>query len=193
MKRIIPLILFAALASEFGPSQIASAASYLVQMTDAATFVPASLSIAQGETVIWTNSSIGAFHNSTSGTAPVANGLWTSPAIDLRGTYTLTFTNFAPGTYPYFCTFHYLAGMTASLTVTNTAPPPPVLSSAVFTNLQFQFTIHGVAGLTYVTESSSNLGDWVAISTNTAPASVFDVIDPFATNEAGFYRVHTAP
>jgi hypothetical protein len=63
----------------------------------------------------------------------------------------------------------------------------------VFTNLQFQFTIHGVAGLTYVTESSSNLGDWVAISTNTAPASVFDVIDPFATNEAGFYRVHTAP
>jgi hypothetical protein len=103
----------------------------------------------------------------------------------------VTFTNFAAGTYPYFCSFHYLEGMIGSLTITNAAPPPPpFLSNAVFTNLQFQFTVQAVAGLTYVTESSSNLGDWVAISTNIAPASAFNVSDPFATNTAGFYRVH---
>jgi plastocyanin len=193
MKRVIPLLLFALLISTPGPGQSAAAASYMVQMTDSPSFVPASLSIAQGETVIWTNSSVGAFHTSTSGTAPTANGLWNSGPVNLTGTYTVTFTNFAPGVYPYFCSFHYLEGMTGSLTITNAAPPPPFLSNPVFTNLQFHFTIHGTAGLTYVTESSSNLRDWAAIETNLAPASALNVIDPFATNAAGFYRVHTAP
>jgi len=193
MKRVIPLVLFALLISVPGPGQSAAAASYMVQMTDAPTFVPASLSIAQGETVIWTNSSVGAFHTSTSGTAPTPNGLWDSGPVNLTGTYTVTFTNFAPGVYPYYCTFHYLAGMTGTLTITNAAPPPAFLSNPAFTNHQFQFTVHGTAGLTYVTESSSNLRNWSVIGTNTAPASTFNVTDPFATNDAGFYRVHTAP
>lgn len=54
---------------------------------------------------------------------------------------------------------------------------------------QFQFTIQGIAGQTYVAESSSNFQTWFAFATNLAPANSFNITDATATNILRqFYR-----
>ena len=70
-----------------------------------------------------------------------------------------------------------------------------VLTNALLTsplrlnNGQFQFTIVGITGQTYTTESSTNLRDWTAIATNVAPSNAFNVTDSNATNgPQRFYR-----
>ena len=58
------------------------------------------------------------------------------------------------------------------------------------TNGQFQFTISGVTpGRTNVVQSSSNLSNWTALSTNVAVSNSLQIIDPAATNfNLRFYR-----
>lgn len=81
--------------------------------------------------------------------------------------------------------------MTGTLTVTNSIaiPTPPSLEKVIWKNGQFQFTVVGKAGDTYVTETSQSFNNWLAISTNVAPSDQFTVTDPSATNRFGFYRV----
>jgi plastocyanin len=166
----------------------AVAASFTVQMTGGLSFSPASLSIAQGDTVIWTN--VSAFiHTSTSGAPPTGDGLWDSSSTGAGSAFAVTFTNFAPRAYPYFCSFHYFLGMTGTLTITNAGGALPTLGSSAFINGQFRFTINGTAGITYVTEVSEDFSTWSAIHTNIAPADSFEFIDPSATNRLSFYRV----
>jgi plastocyanin len=263
----------------------------LVQTSPAATFVvtqsnfiftPSTMSIAQGDSVTWTNSAGTVTHSSASGTAPASpNGLWNG-TNQPGATYTVNFTGFAAGTYPYFCTFHGGPpfNMVGSITITNAALAAPsvsitnpadgarfaapanvvltasatqaggaitnvqffsggsplgavanppysvavnnaaagnyaftavamnnlggmatssvvnvfvetnaVLSNPMFTNGLFLLTVNGIAGQTYATETSSNLVNWSAISTNLAPSNSFPVVDPSATNAAPrFYR-----
>jgi len=55
-----------------------------------------------------------------------------------------------------------------------------------FTNGQFQFTLIGGLGLSYLVQASSDLTNWSAITTNTAP---FDFTDNVAGNTSvRFYR-----
>src|SRR5215475_5800290 len=68
---------------------------FIVEMTGSFTFSPALLSIAQGDTVTWTNITATA-HTSTSGSPPGGDGLWGSPVLGGNGTFSVTFTNFAP-------------------------------------------------------------------------------------------------
>jgi plastocyanin len=189
MKRAIILLVSMGLGLSFSVER-AGAASFTVQMTDSLTFSPASLSIAQGDTVTWTNVGLSS-HTSTSGSPPSGDGLWASPAEGGHGAFSVTFTNFAPKAYPYFCSFHFAFGMTGTLTVTNSVsiPTPPLLVNPVWNNGQFQFTVKGKAGDSYVTETSQNFSNWLAVSTNVAPSDQFIVTDTAATNRLSFYRV----
>lgn len=281
MKNSKPLVFLSCAALWLALSEPSSAATFIVTQTSFV-FTPSSLSIAQGDSVTWSNKDAMVTHSSASGTPPASpNGLWNGTNHP-GATYTVNFTGFAPGNYPYFCTFHGGPpfNMVGSLTVTNAtlAPPsvsitsPPdgarfaapatialtstatqvggtitnvqffsgvgllgsvssspynfavnnapggnyaftavamnnqgaattsavvnvfvetnaILTSPLFTNGQFQLTVNGIAGQTYATESSSNLVNWSAISTNLAPSNSFNVVDPSATNPTvRFYR-----
>jgi len=76
-----------------------------------------------------------------------------------------------------------------------TAPPsPPVLSSpAIISGNQFQFTVTGTTGSSYIIQVSTNLAgsNWISLFTNTAPFT-------FANSNAsafpqGFYRAISSP
>ncbi len=157
-------------------------------MTSGLQFSPAALSIAPGDTVIWTNASL-FVHTSTSGIAPVGDGHWGSSSVNTGATFSVTFTNLAPQSYAYFCAFHYAFGMTGTLTITNGHATLPSIENPVWNNGQFQFTVNGNVGRTYITETSQDFAKWLAISTNVAPSDRFNVSDASATNHMGFYRV----
>jgi plastocyanin len=74
-------------------------------------FVPASLTIAAGCTVIWTNAT-GNNHNSRSTSAPV---VWSSASFQAPTTFSYQFNT--PGTYPYRCSLHP-GQMLGTITVT---------------------------------------------------------------------------
>lgn len=169
------------------------AASYTVQMTGSLTFSPNILSIGEGDSVTWTN--VAAFaHTSTSGgTPPNSNGLWNSGSVGGGQSFTITFTNFAGGTYPYFCSFHYPEGMTGSLTITNAPAVRPVLSRPSWNTNQFQFTLNGMIGQSYVIETSSDLANWSAVLTNLATSSRLTITDTNAENPFGFFRARLGP
>jgi hypothetical protein len=55
----------------------------------------------------------------------------------------------------------------------------------------FSFTVSGNPGQAYVVQTSSNLQDWVSLSTNTAP---FVFVDPAAAQfSQRFYRTASPP
>ena len=68
---------------------------------------------------------------------------------------------------------------------------PPYFTSANFLpNNQFQIGFYGNPGSNYVLEATTNLSNWTPISTNAAPTTPFNMIDPGATNfPYRFYRV----
>jgi hypothetical protein len=63
-----------------------------------------------------------------------------------------------------------------------------ILSNAGFGSGQFHITINGIAGQTYETDTSSNLVNWVPLSTNVAPSDVFIITDPAPTGGQQYYR-----
>ncbi len=85
-------------------------------------FSPASLTVAAGTTVVWTNKDT-APHTVTVSSGPVK---FNSPNLQTGDSYTYTFTT--PGTYNYYCAVH--PNMTASVTVTGSTPPPPTTTTA---------------------------------------------------------------
>lgn len=91
-------------------------------------FSPATLTIAKGDSVTWTNQ--GTFtHNSKSGTGCTSNGLWIGSDEAPHTSVTFDFTNLpAPSTNPYFCSFHCAFGMVGTLIVTNGGNVPPSVS-----------------------------------------------------------------
>jgi hypothetical protein len=82
-----------------------------------------------------------------------------------------------------------------SLLINPTAPPRPVLSSAVrLPNGQFKLHVTGTAGQNYTLQSSTNLFNWTPIITLSAPSSSFDLTDTNAANMVrGFYRILVGP
>lgn len=77
------------------------------------TFSPATMTIAAGDTVTWTNNS------SLQHTVTADDGSFDSGTINMGGTYSHTFT--APGTYRYYCRFHGApggVGMSGTIVVT---------------------------------------------------------------------------
>lgn len=80
-------------------------------------FSPASIPIALGDTVTWTNNSGGTQHTTTSDTL-----LWDSGAISNGASFSFTFNSY--GRFPFHCSIH--PSMTAAVIV---PPPAPTLGS----------------------------------------------------------------
>jgi plastocyanin len=105
------------------PSAADATAAGAVQVTiQNYAFAPASLSVAAGTTVVWTNKDT-APHTVTISSGPVK---FSSPNLQTGDSYTYTFTT--PGTYNYYCAVH--PNMTASVTVTGSTTPPPTTTTA---------------------------------------------------------------
>jgi uncharacterized repeat protein (TIGR03806 family) len=72
--------------------------------------------------------------------------------------------------------------------------PPIYFTSVGFSNRVFVLGFSGVSGKSYVLSASSNLTTWSDLSTNVAPANLFNLTDPNAGNaQLRFYRVRELP
>ena len=76
-----------------------------------------------------------------------------------------------------------------------TSLPPMFFSGAgKFTNGWFSLQATGMAGGSYIFQGTTDLVHWTSLSTNLAPANLFDLVDPAATNfPYRFYRALVQP
>ena len=112
--------------------------------------------------------------------------------VGVGNTNTVTITGLVQGTTYYFAASSYnSAGMESTLSneAQYTVPiTTATLSSALNTGGQFSFAVTGVTGKVYVVQASTNLVNWVAIQTNTAP---FVFVDTNAVHfHQRFYRTY---
>ena len=61
-----------------------------------------------------------------------------------------------------------------------------MLSNPSYTNGQFQCFLDATAGSTYIIFASTNLTEWIPVSTNIAPAQITDIPPPNTPER--FYR-----
>jgi plastocyanin len=128
MKKAKLLIFLLTVGFLFLMRQPAQAASWTVQENGLFAFSPASLSITQGDTVTWTNTTALTGHTSISGSPPgTPDGIWNSGTNGPHTIFTFTF-NVAPGPYPYYCVQHLAQSMTGIVTVASATIPPPSVS-----------------------------------------------------------------
>jgi uncharacterized repeat protein (TIGR03806 family) len=73
-------------------------------------------------------------------------------------------------------------------------PPVYFTGAATLSNNQFQLSLSGTLGASYILQASTNLTVWVNLSTNTPATSVFTLTDTNTGNfQAMFYRVIELP
>src|SRR5882724_5012587 len=70
--------------------------------------------------------------------------------------------------------------------------PCLILGSPVLTNNQFQFSLTGESGVSYVIESSPDLVNWASVATN-SDSSISRLIGVDASSSASFYRASRGP
>jgi hypothetical protein len=76
----------------------------------------------------------------------------------------------------------------------NLSPIPVLLSSEHVSGNSFSLQLSGTPGRTYVLQSSTNLRDWVSLSTNVAPGTLLNLVELIPTNSpAQFYRAIQLP
>src|SRR5262245_19208713 len=86
----------------FSPS-VGRAATHTVMVGQGGfMFVPSSVTIEQGDDVMWIWSASG--HSSTSGTPGLPSGFWDSGVLNMGSTFSHTFNS--AGSFPYYCTPH---------------------------------------------------------------------------------------
>jgi hypothetical protein len=88
------------------------------------------------------------------------------------------------------------AGLSTTSAVVNISVVNPVSVSnsvPILANNQFTFSYNANPGLTYIVQKSSNLVNWVSLSTNVASASPVQVSDSFVPANSLYYRVGLAP
>jgi len=113
---------------------------------------------------------------------------------DTTAPFALGVNNLSPGNYAFIAIASDNRGARTTSSVVNVF----VLTNALlalpqWVNGQFRFTVSGIAGQTYISESSSGLSNWGAFSTNVAPANSFEVVDPNASiSTSRSYRVRQA-
>jgi len=110
---------------------------------------------------------------------------------------TATIPGLAEGTTYYFAATAFdsygiesdFSNETAIVVPSASATVAGTMTAATLSGGQFGFAVSGVAGRTYVVQASTDLVNWVAIQTNTAP---FTFVDPdTASYSKRFYRTFT--
>ena len=83
----------------------------------------------------------------------------------------------------------------ANVSIQVTNPEPPTVGPAVLLpDGQFQLTLSGVVGQSFVIEKSIDLKSWAPVLTNSFQSSLYQYIDSSATNAPyQFYRVRSNP
>ena len=72
--------------------------------------------------------------------------------------------------------------------------PPIFFTASAFSNGVFQLQLSATPNQTYVLQASTNLAQWVSVSTNTASSTPLNLTDPNATDfSQRFYRVLQQP
>ena len=113
------------------------------------------------------------------GTAPTTNSLLYAGPFNVTVNATLAASAFRTN-------YNNSVAATALFFIT----PVQFIAANFATNGQFQLGFLGITASNYVLQASTNLMNWTAISTNTAPTNVFYLFDPKATNfPERFYRV----
>ena len=119
-----------------------------------------------------------AIYYTLDGSLPTTNSLLYSGAFNLTSNATVSANAFEAG-------FNNSVAASALFLV-----QPLSFISEGFTNQQFQMSLAGLTGSNYVLEASTDLLNWIPISTNTASTNYFHLIDPNATNfPRRFYRI----
>jgi hypothetical protein len=89
----------------------------------------------------------------------------------------------------FLCAAALFAGLCHALALSGT---PPVLTNAITSGDQFQFTLRGQTNVIYVIETSSDLRTWTPALTNSDPHAT-RTVTVSAMSGAAFWRVHRAP
>ena len=142
-------------------------------------FTPADLTINVGDTVTWTV--VLGQHDTVSGTTGVPSGVWNSNnqfgrLMRAGETFSVTFNS--PGRFPYYCTPHWIFGMTGTITVIAANSPPAVamLSPANGTDFSAPATINVQAS---ATDADGSVAE-VTLTMNGAPIGTFSA-PPYST------------
>jgi hypothetical protein len=118
------------------------------------------------------------------GTLPTTSSLVYSNVIILSNTATVSASAFEAG-------FNNSVAASGLFTV---LPSILFTSPGLFSNGVFQLQLSGMPNQSYVLQSSTNLMQWLPISTSTPSATPFNVSDPNATNfSERFYRILLQP
>ncbi len=99
---------------------ITYAATHEVSMIENV-FVPETLSIERGDTVLWINNG-SVSHTATSGTSCTPDGLWDSGFLSPGNSFSFAFDSATD--YPYFCIPHCNLGMTGLISVLESGIDP---------------------------------------------------------------------
>jgi plastocyanin len=97
-------------------------------------------------------------------------------------------------------TFAAIATDNGGLSSTSAPVPVFLLTNSILTNIALsngtaQFTVLGIAGQTYIFDTTVNLSNWQPFATSVAPANVFQVLDPAAAafSNRNYRSRQTAP
>jgi hypothetical protein len=113
----------------------------------------------------------------------------------LAAPFNFTAGNLPAGAYA-FNAVATAAGISATSSVVNVSVVNPVtvdLSATKLNSGQFSFSYTANAGLAYVVQSSSNLVNWVSLSTNVAPGNPALFTNAVNSTGARFYRIGRLP
>ncbi len=135
--------------------------------------------------------------------SPSVNVTLLSPATNAAVYYTLDGSLPSPGSFLYSAPFNLATnavvtanawedGFNNSVAVNALfIVGPPVFTSANFAqDGTFQLGLSGVPGNNYVLQATTNLVDWVSLSTNSAPTNMLNLVDPNSANfTRRYYRV----
>lgn len=124
MHRVVHRALSSAVVSALALSAASTALAAEITVTQSGfTFVPATVTVAPGDTITWVRTSL--THTITSGSNCEADGLFAGLISGGEPTWSWTVPAKAAGqTIPYFCEPHCAIGHVGTIVVTSPAPSP---------------------------------------------------------------------